>query len=187
MADKKRDKFKITTPEFPGSFVWLAKPRVLDGKAKFGLTIVVPKENEDFWTEVRDKMKACAIDRWGKVPEGDFFSAIKDGDKPQGKKKVLRPEWKGCFAISATTTEKVDVIDKQGNVIIDGSELYSGAIYMAVVRAGWWEHPTSGDGVSLFLDNVLRVGDGKKISGRADPSDDFAAFIEKEESGGPLD
>jgi hypothetical protein len=58
---------------------------------------------------------------------------------------------------------------------MDPEELYSGAYYRASIRCFAWEHPTGGKGVSVALDNVMKIKDGEAFSGKSSASDDFAS------------
>jgi hypothetical protein len=82
----------------------------------------------------------------------------------------------GCYSVQATSNNKPGIVDEVLNPIMNANEIYSGAYYRASIRAYAWEHPTGGKGVSIALDNVMKVRDGEAFSGRTDASADFAEF-----------
>ena len=170
---------KIKTPVFRASFVHLTEPRTVgDGKPKYQITIVLPK-NDPFWTEkIVPAMEAAAEEKFGQVP-ANFKKPVKDGNKildDDGNMKY--PEFDGCYTLQASTEQKPDVCDRNLEPIMVAAELYSGAYYRASIRPYAWNHPTGGKGVSFALDNVMKVEDGDPLSGRGTAADDFAEYAE---------
>ena len=82
--------------------------------------------------------------------------------------------------MQATSNNKPGIVDAALKPIMDANEIYSGAYYRASIRAYAWEHPTGGKGVSIALDNIMKVKDGEAFSGRTDASDDFANFAKED-------
>ncbi len=178
MSEKKPDKFKLTTPPFPGSYVNLASPRqVEDGDPYFGLNIVLPKTSP-FWKEVDRLTPLAAIEKFGEVPDGLSLTR-KDGDSARAKDK--NPTWAGCFSQPCNKKQKQgrpDVIDLTGRALLDPAELYSGAIYVVSLRVAAYKFGSVKKGVSLFLQNVVKIEDGDRIGGnRSTAEDDFADII----------
>lgn len=173
---------KIVTPVFRGSFVSLLEPKSLPGaegsKPKYQITIVLPKEDK-FWAELEKAMTACAIGKWTKVPPR-MKSPVKDGDLTE------REEFIGRFSVQASSINRPGIVGPDTKPIMDADEIYSGAYYRASIRLYAWEHPTGGKGVSLALDNVMKVKDGEAFSGRTTAEDDFKLFA-SEDTGGMLD
>lgn len=163
---------KLVTPEFRGSFVHLLEPHAIKGvegaKARYQITIPLPKKDV-FWTKLNALIDDTAKGKWGKIPP-KMKSPVKDGDI-EG-----RPELVGCFSIQATSGNKPGIVNESLNPIMDANEIYSGAYYRASIRAYAWDHPTGGKGVSIALDNVMKVKDGEAFSGKVDAADDFASF-----------
>lgn len=166
---------KLITPEFRGSFVHILEPHApkaapgeAQQKARYQITIPLKADNK-FWDEVRKLVNDTAVGKWGKLPP-KMKSPIKDGDN-EG-----REEFAGKLTIQATSNNKPDIVDKNLKPIMDANEIYSGAWYRASIRAYAWEHPTGGKGVSIALDNVMKVKDDEAFSGRTSADDDFAGF-----------
>lgn len=167
---------KIVTPEFRGSFVHLLEPHTIKGvdgaKPKYQITIPLPKKDA-FWAKLDKLVDETAKAKWGKIPP-KMKSPVKDGDD-EG-----RPEFAEQFVIQASSNNKPGVVDAALQPIMDANEIYSGAWYRASIRAFAWEHPTGGKGVSIALDNCMKVKDGEAFSGRTDASADFADFAKAE-------
>ncbi len=170
--NKDRDELKITTPEFRGSFVTLKKPRAFgNDPPKYSITITLPDDHE-FWDDLMDKVDAAAEKRWeGKIPK-NMHIPIRYGDETEYE------DWEDSKFCQASSEERPGIIDVDGEDIIDFSELYSGAWYRATIRAYAWHYPeTNKKGVSLALDNVMKIKNDEPFSGRSSAADDFAEFV----------
>jgi Protein of unknown function (DUF2815) len=163
---------KLVTPEFRGSFVHLLEPHAIKGvenaKARYQITIPIPKK-DPFWAKLNGLVEETAKAKWGKIPP-KMKSPVKDGDEEE------RAELAGCYSIQATSNNKPGIVDVSLNPLMDANEIYSGAYYRASIRAFAWDHPTGGKGVSIALDNVMKVKDGEAFSGKVDAAADFADF-----------
>lgn len=198
MANDK-DEFRIRTPEFRGSFVHLLTPRKRDKDkpAEYTITIVLPKENP-FWKRLDLLIEKAARKKFGDYDPDELVTTRKDADKIRDKKdrtKLRYPEWKGCYTIEAKCKEDrpprpgIVMRDEDGDIVdvTERSDIYSGAYYVATVRVGPWTHVESNRfGVSLFLENVCKMRDGKPFSSRATAAEDFADFVGGSD-GGALD
>ena len=167
---------KLITPEFRGSFVHLLEPHAIKGvegaKARYQITIPLPKKDA-FWQELNGLIEETAKGKWGKIPP-KMKSPVKDGDEEE------RPELAGCYSVQATSNNKPGIVGTNLKPVMSADEIYSGAYYRASIRAYAWEHPTGGKGVSIALDNVMKVKDGEAFSGRTDASADFADFAKED-------
>lgn len=166
---------KLITPEFRGSFVNIIEPQTIPGapagtKPKYQMTIPLPKDNP-FWKELEEQIVATATAKWGKVPPR-MRHPVKDGDD------MGREEFDGKNTVQASSLNKPGIVGADLKPVIDADEIYSGAYYRASVRCFAWEHPTGGKGVSLALDNVMKVRDGEAFSGKTDAKTDFSDFAQ---------
>lgn len=178
MAETKSDPFKLVTPEFRGSYVHLVKPRAANKKAepKYSICIVLDKD-DPFWKKLERLTQKAAAEKFGKVPR-NLVSTVHDGDEQDEEKE--KEEFFGCYYVNATSDTKPGVIDADGEDLIDPGELYSGAWYRASVRVGAWHfEDMNRKGVSLYLDNVMKVRDDEPFSGKASAASDFADYVDK--------
>lgn len=171
---------KIITPEFRGSFVHVLEPhamRVAPGEAqpepRYQITIPIPK-TDPFWKKFDKLVEETAVAKWGKVPP-KLKTPKKDGDDTDMDGNV-RPEFAGKWSIQASSKKKPGIVDANLQPIMTADEIYSGAWYRASIRCYAWEHATGGRGVSVALDNCMKVRDDEAFSGRARAEDDFADF-----------
>ena len=165
-----RDEFKLMTPEFRGSFVHLVKARSYgDGEPKFSITVVLERD-DPFWAKLEKRIDDVARKKFGSIPER-MESPIKSG------KDMKLPEFKGMDFCRAQSTEKPGVVDVEGVTLLDRNALYSGAWYRAVIKPYAWEFGKK-RGVSIQLDNVLKVRDDDPLSGKASAADDFADYVD---------
>jgi hypothetical protein len=171
---KARDELKITTPVFRGSFVTLFNPRAMgDDDPKYSITIVLPKDSP-FWDKLDKITDKCAKRKWDTIPK-KLDTTVKDGDESEYE------EWEGCYAVPARSLDKPGIVDADCEPITDRSEVYSGAHYRAVIRVYAWFYPKANKkGVSLQLDNVMKVKDDEPFSGRSSATDDFADFVDRD-------
>ncbi len=182
---KKKDLFKLITPEFRGSYVNLEKSRSIAGDDPyFGLNITLPKDHS-FWVTVDDLIEKAAIAKWGEVPE-KLSLTRKDGDAAGNP-----DEWKGCYSIPANTKAANGAPDlvKQGEpagAILPPGEFYSGAWFRATVRVAAYTYGGVKKGVSLYLQNVMKVRDDKPFSGKSTGAEDFAQFLDTEGTVDPM-
>lgn len=188
MSDDKKKKTKIVTPEFRGSYVTLVKPRAIEeGKEpKYSMNIVLKKKDPEtikFIKRLEAAFQAEMIETLGKALP---FAAckhypIRDGNKPNEDGEVSEIT-KGCWVITASNKFKPGCIDKNGNKLISEDELYSGAFYRASVSAWAWKHATGGKGVSVNLDNVMKIKDGDRFGGGSSAEADFEEYIDSDGS-----
>ena len=178
MADKKkadRKEFQLITPEFRGSFVTLNKPRAFgDGNAKYSITILLP-EDDAFWAKLESVIEKCALKRFEKIPPR-LKSPIRDGSETEYE------DWDGHKFVQASSEQRPGCVDTDLEDIVERGELYSGAWYRASIRAYAWHYPKMNKkGVSLELDNVMKVRDDEPFSGKSSAMDDFAGHVDRDD------
>jgi hypothetical protein len=171
---------KLVTPEFRGSFVHILQPhaiKVAAGEkqpdARYQITIPIIK-TDPFWKQFVRLVEDTAKGKWGKIPP-KLKTPKKDGDETDNEGNV-RPELAGRFSIQATSKNKPGIVDAALQPIMSADEIYSGAWYRCSIHLYAWDHPTGGKGVSVALDNVMKVRDDEAYSGRSTAAADFADF-----------
>ena len=75
------------------------------------------------------------------------------------------------FANFATTTQP-GIVDRKARPILKESEVYSG-MRARVTYAPWAYDKEGNKGVTLLLNNVQKIAEGERLSGRPDAEDDF--------------
>lgn len=80
----------------------------------------------------------------------------------------------GSYFANFSSKDAPGIVDRKAKPITDPKQCYSGML--ARVTYGVWPYDTDGNkGVTLFLNNIQKVGDGERLSGRPDAADDFDA------------
>ena len=140
----------LITPEFRGSFVALAEPRkpAPDAKAVYSIVVAIPKTETEFLAKLDAEIEEAAKGKWGKIPPR-LKTTVRDGDEEE------REEFAGCMVFNCKSDSRPGVVDSDLQPVLDPELLYSGAYYRVSVNPFAWEHPASGKGVSLGLNNVI--------------------------------
>lgn len=182
---------KILTPKFRGSYVSVItprRPRNGKGEAKFGATIVLPKDDPKtakFIAALKADFKAQMIEKFGKVlPEASLKHwPIRDGDTYTDNEGNEKEEYAGCWFIGAKNTRQPGLVilnadgtkeelDAEGRAL-HADEFYSGAYYYASVTTYAWANEEGGKGVSVSLSGLMKAGDGERFGGGGYTSGDF--------------
>lgn len=161
---------KITTDKFRVSFpsLFVATAAAEGQEKKFGLTMIIPKTADI--GPIKELLKRAIIKKWPDqaTRPTKLRNPIRDGDKDES----TRPEYAGCWFITAKNKTKPGLVDQNLQKIIDTSEFYAGCYARATLTA--FAYDTKGNkGVSLSLQNVQKLADGEPFSGRARAEDDF--------------
>jgi len=171
---------KLLTPKFRGSFVNLIEPRAIDpnAEAKYSMLIPIAKSEKTFLKSLRKECERVATEKFGKrTTLKQLKLAIKDGD--EAPDNVIEAT-KDCYYFTASSKIKPGVISKDGTVLQDHDEVYSGAWYRAAISVYAWQHPTGGKGVSINLLSAMKVADDEAFGPKSDPYSDFSDLIDGE-------
>ena len=180
---------KILTPKFRGSYVSVIVPRLPKGgkgKAKFGVTIVLPKDDPKtvrFIKELNRIFGVAMTEMFGKVlPQAVCKHwPIRDGDDYVDDDGNVKDEFAGCWVIGAKSDRApgLSILHEDGtreeveDRALVAETFYSGAYYYASVTAYAWKHEEGGKGVSVSLSGLLWAGDGERFGGGSYSSSDF--------------
>ena len=164
---------RVVTGEARLSYVHLFKPyaHTAGGEEKYSVTILVPKS--DTATKARidaaiDAAKQAGKEnKWGGVIPPVCATPVHDGDGPKPSDGLpFGPECKGhwVFSASAKVEYPPEVVDMNGNPIINQSEVYSG-IYGRVC-VNFFPYAFNGKkGIGCGLGPVQKLRDGDALSG----------------------
>lgn len=165
----------VTTGEVRMSYVHLFKPYAFTPGAdeKFSVTILVPKT--DTATKARidaaiesAKQKGLS-DKWSGVIPPVLATPVYDGDGVRPSDGMaFGPECKGhwVFTASCKTDYPPEIVDTQGNPIINQSEIYSGMY--GRVNVTFFPYLYGGKkGIGCSLGPVQKLRDGEALGGSA--------------------
>ena len=165
----------VTTGEARLSYVHLFKPYAQQPGAeeKFSCTVLVPKT--DTATKARidaaiDAAKQKGINgKWNGVCPPIVPDPVHDGDGVRPSDGMpFGPECKGhwVFTASAKADYPPEIVDRNGNPVINQSEIYSG-IY-AMVNVEFYPYMFGGKkGIGCGLGPVKKIRDGEPLGGSA--------------------
>ncbi len=184
MAAPTKEKMKLITPVFRGSYVNAVKPRAIEegGDPVFSMMMVLLKkdpETKAFMAKLEAAVSEACINKLGKdiLPHTKLKHwFVQDGDTSDNE------EHAGAWTFRASSKFRPGAIDhKTRNPLFEEEDLYSGAWYRASLDAWCWSN-AFGTGCSLNLNNIMKMKDDAKFGGGAKPEQDFEAFLD--EAGG---
>lgn len=166
------------------AYIW--KPSSFDGdadaKAQYQSIILIPKSDTDTLEKIEavlDSLKAEFKLKNGKIPS-NFWNPLRDGDDDD--KYGGREEFADHYFIRAKSTQQPGIVglerDENNKLkrITDENEVYSGCY--ARVSLNFFLYGGKGSksvsaGIGAGLQNIQKVKDGERFSGRADADSDF--------------
>jgi len=167
---------RVTTPVFTASFPQVFEATGFAGSdPKFSVTMLWDKE-EDL-SKLKAACEAAIEKKWKGDRPAKIEMPMKDGDLKLDKDGKPRPEYAGKkYAIAKAKPEDVPhVVDLEKNPILDKTVVYGGCEMRAAVSAYAWTFAGK-HGVSLYLGNIQRTGDGEAFGAVHSVEDDFADF-----------
>lgn len=182
MADaKKKDPKRVMgkdCPKFRVSFPRVFKAEAFEDQApKFTCTMLF-KSTQDL-TVLKKAAHAAKVDKWGadksKWPK-KLRSPFRDGNEKEDLEG-----YKGMIYITASNKHRPEVVGRDLSPITEESdEFYAGCYARATLRA--FAYDAKGNkGVSFSLENIQKVGEGERFSGRVKAEDSFDALDEEED------
>lgn len=180
MATDKKGVRKVTTPRFRASFVWAFKPQPpmegSTGEPKYGVTMLFDEAARK--TPQYEAMKKLAVhaakEKFGDKlkPDGKgWFIGLRNPFRDGAEKSELEG-YEGMTFASATSKMQPGIVDQTLNRIISEDDYYSGCYSRATVTAYGYDK-AGNKGVAFGLQNLQKLGDGDRFSGRTAAEDDF--------------
>ena len=165
----------VTTGEARLSYVHLFKPHAQQPGAeeKFSCTILVPKSDVETKARIDAAIEAAKqkgiANKWNGVCPPIVPDPVYDGDGVRPSDGMpFGAECKGhwVFTASAKADYPPEVVDQNGNPMINQSEMYSG-VY-AMVNVEFYPYAFGGKkGIGCGLGPVKKVRDGEALGGSA--------------------
>lgn len=148
------------------SFPHLLKPRAIDAKSEPKYSVVMLFPDDADLKEMKQKAKEAAKEKFGST-KGIIMPFNDQGEKD------LEGYEEGCICVTATSPQKVGVVDEDVSDVIDPSEIYPGRWAQATVVAFGWTYGKSKKGVSFGLRNIQLLDHDDNLGGGASASSDF--------------
>jgi hypothetical protein len=171
----------VMTGEFRVSFPHLFTPGEYLGKKSYSIEMLFDKSTSSV-QELQAALKTAGVNKWGpNVQEwpAPLKKPIRDGDKPYGKKKEVKPEHKNMWVVKASTSADYappGVIGADKKPITE-ADLYPGCYARAALNAGAYEISEGNCGLKFYLEGVQKIKDGPAMGGRR-PADQIFGAIE---------
>lgn len=171
---------KVVTSPVVVSYPHLQEPfaSVEGAKAKYSVTILIPKTNKALLDKIDKAIDAAISDAVskkfnGKAPNKTSMKLpLKDGDERDAK------EFKGHYYINCSSSEAPQIVDINLNPIIEKNAIVGGDTCRVSINFGCYNVGGS-KGVSAYLGNVQLVSKTDKPFGnRATAETDFATSDE---------
>lgn len=156
------------------SFAHIWEPAsVQDGDPKkYSACLLIPKTDtltlSKINAAVETAKKAGLASKWGGKLPANLKLPLRDGDA----EKADDENYKGMYFVNASANQQPGVLDRNKNVILDKTEIYSGCYIMASVN--FYPFNKRSNGIACGLNNIMKVKDGPPLSGRKSATDDFA-------------
>ena len=171
MSEEKSEKQRMKelrtclTPEFRASFPVLFKPKAFrNNPPKFSLVMLFDKKTD--LTALKKAAYHAAVEKYGKDKAKwpkKFKMPFRDGDVD----KADVPGYENTIFVTATAPEAYPpgVVNQRLEAIISESEFYAGCYARAQLYA--YPYDEAGNvGITFGLNNVQKLRDGPKFSGR---------------------
>lgn len=165
----------VTTGEVRLSYVHLFKPyAAMQGQEeKYSCTILVPKTDVETMGRINAAIEAAKqrgiSEKWNGQCPPLVQTPVYDGDGVRPSDGMaFGPECKGhwVFTASAKVDYPPEIVDAQGNPIINQSEVYSGMY--AYVNVSFYPYSFGGKkGIGCGLGPVMKRRDGEALGGSA--------------------
>lgn len=170
----------VVTDKVRMSYVHVFAPYQKEGQseAKYSMTVLLPKSDSATMSRITQALEAARQQGIQSCWNGLNVQAqpsIYDGDGLRPKDQTpFSPECKGHWVINCSSKRKPQVVDANGNFIIDESAVYSGC-YGRVSLDFYPYSNTGGKGITIQLGNVQKLADGDMLGGGATAEQDFGA------------
>lgn len=180
----------MITPEMTISFpaIFEAKLNMEGTKKQYSCCVLIDKSDKEGVKALKEAVEKAIAKGMAKMWGGKkpYFKnePLRDGDEEIEKGIKTLPEHKdyqGKLFFSAYGNETPGVVDAQARPLMDQSKLYSGCIVRLDVNPYPFSNSGS-NGVGWYLNNVMVVRDGKRLDGKQEATDAFAAFAQTDDS-----
>lgn len=169
---------KLLTPEFRVSYPHVFSPYQFPGQKDSNYSLAMLFDKKTDLSAFKGAIKTCIEEKW---PNPDKRPAklqlpVRDGDK----EKPDMDGYAGAYFVSAKTAakNKVLVLDRQKEEILDQAEFYAGCYARASVTFYAWTFADKA-GVSVALNGVQKLRDGARFGSGGVSASEFDELPEE--------
>lgn len=173
---------KVITGIVRFSYLHVWEPAKIEGSEdeKYSVSLIIPKNDTETLNNIKKAIEAAKeagknSKFGGKIP-ANLKLPLRDGDIDREDDE----NYANCYFINANCKIQPGLVNKNGQRIIDSTELYSGCYGRASIT--FYAFNSNGNkGIACGLNNLMKVKDGEALGGRSMAEDDFAEFFEEED------
>ncbi len=162
------------------SFPAVFEPKSFKGQpAKYSLVLIWPEDTD--LKELKRAAHNAAVEKHGKDKTKwpkKFKMPFRSGDE----EREGQPEYAGSIFITASSKERPQVVDAKLQPITKEDQSFYAGCYARASLIAFCYDQMGNQGVSFALQNVQKLKDGEKLSGRRNAVDEFEEF--EDEDGG---
>lgn len=178
---------QIVTPSGKAAYAFVSRPQkaMEAGKPEqYSLTLIWD-ENDPKLKKLKAAIEQVAIAKFGaKAPQMLAKGQLKNPLRPGSDRDS--EEFEGGVFLTARSTDKPQVVDREAEPIMDPMEFYSGC--QARMDIYIYAYDKAGNkGVSAILNSVQKLGDGERMSGRRSAQQAFEGLDDEAEGSGDDD
>ena len=156
--------------------VWTPHSSLPGQEPKYSVLLLIPKSDATTQEKIMGGIKVATENGkglWGgKIPP-NLKHPLRDGDQ----ERADDPLYQGHWFMNASSKEQPGIVDRHLNKVLDRDEVYSGCY--AAVSVNFYPYNVNGNrGVACGLNNIQKLADGSRLSGRSAPETDFTAQTE---------
>ena len=174
---KKANPQEVTTGIVRLSYanLWEAKS-VNGGTPKFSVSLIIPKSDKVTLDKIKQAIHAAYEEGQGKLkgngksvpPFTTLKTPLRDGDEERPDDEA----YANSYFVNANSADAPGIVDINRNVILDRSEVYSGAYARANVN--FYAFNSNGNkGIACGLNHIQKVKDGDSLGGKGKAEDAF--------------
>ncbi len=175
-----QDATHIVTGMVRMSYLHIFTPYQKDGQTepKYSMTVLLPKQDTGTMARIQAAIAAAkqkgVTSCWNGV-QIEAQAPIYDGDSVRPKDRTpFSPECRGHWVINCSCKRKPEVVDANGNPILNETMVYSGCY--GRVSLDFFPYASNGNkGIGCGLGNVQKLQDGESLGGGSTAEQDFGA------------
>ena len=168
---------KVVTGEVRFSFLNVFEPKSINGsEEKYSVSLLIPKTDTKTINAINSAVEAATqpgLGKFGGKMPAVMKLPLRDGDAERPDDEV----YAGHYFVNANCKQQPGLVYKNGQKIIDSTDLYSGCYGHASIN--FFAFNNNGNkGIACGLNHLMKTRDGEPLGGRSKVEDDFADLIE---------
>lgn len=168
---------KVVTGEVRFSFLNVFEPKSINGsEEKYSVSLLIPKTDTKTINAINravEAAKQAGIGKFGGKIPAVMKLPLRDGDAERPDDEI----YAGYYFVNANCKQQPGLVYKNGQKIIDSTDLYSGCYGHASIN--FFAFNNNGNkGIACGLNHLMKTRDGEPLGGRSKAEDDFAGLIE---------